>query len=117
MMAYGGRIDTNQLIEVAENNKPEYIIPTDPVKRPRAWQLMHELTSEFTKQDPGHSASRDNRDIKELNDKFDSLLAMFSQLLGLNSQQIKAIRESGFDKNKLYKQQAIDQKLINYQTF
>ena len=117
MMAYGGRIDTNQLIEVAENNKPEYIIPTDPVKRPRAWQLMHELTSEFTKQDPGYSASRDNRDIKELNDKFDSLLAMFSQLLGLNSQQIKAIRESGFDKNKLYKQQAIDQKLINYQTF
>ncbi|WP_225367660.1 hypothetical protein [Ligilactobacillus salivarius] len=99
MMAYGGRIDTNQLIEVAENNKPEYI-PTDPVKRPRAWQLMHELTSEFTKQDPGHPASRDNRDIKELNDKFDSLLAMFSQLLGLNSQQIKAIRESGFDKTK-----------------
>ena len=117
MMAYGGRIDTNQLIEVAENNKPEYIIPTDPVKRPRAWQLMHELTSEFTKQDPGHPVSRDNRDIKELNDKFDSLLAMFSQLLGLSSQQIKAIRESGFDKNKLYRQQAIDQKLINYQTF
>ena len=117
MMAYGGRIDTNQLIEVAENNKPEYIIPTDPVKRPRAWQLMHELTSEFTKQDPGHPTSRDNKDIKELNDKFDSLLAMFSQLLGLNNQQIKAIRESGFDKNKLYKQQAIDQKLINYQTF
>ncbi|WP_240041858.1 tape measure protein [Ligilactobacillus salivarius] len=117
MMAYGGRIDTNQLIEVAENNKPEYIIPTDPVKRPRAWQLMHELTSEFTKQDPGHPVSRDNRDIKELNDKFDSLLAMFSQLLGLNSQQIKAIRESGFDKTKQYQQQALDQRLADYQGY
>ena len=42
---------------------------------------------------------------------------MFSQLLGLNNQQIKAIRESGVDKNKLDKQQAIDQTLINYQTF
>ena len=117
MMAYGGRIDTNQLIEVAENNKPEYIIPTDPVKRPRAWQLMHELTSEFTKQDPGHSINRDNRDIKELNDKFDSLLAMFSQLLGLSSQQIKAIRESGFDKTKQYQQQALDQRLADYQGY
>lgn len=117
MMAYGGRIDTNQLIEVAENNKPEYIIPTDPAKRPRAWQLMHELTSEFTNQEPQRINVSDNRDLKELNDKFDSLLAMFSQLLGLNNQQIKAIRESGFDKIKQYQQQALDQRLADYQGY
>ena len=116
-MAWGGRINTNQLIEVAENNKPEYIIPTDPAKRPRAWQLMHELTSEFTRQEPKYIKDLDNQDLKELNQKFDSLLTMFSQLLGLNSQQIKAIRESGFDKIKQYQQQALDQRLANYQGY
>ena len=59
----------------------------------------------------------DNQDLKELNQKFDSLLTMFSQLLGLNSQQIKAIRESGFDKTKQYQQQALDQRLANYQGY
>ena len=42
---------------------------------------------------------------------------MFSQLLGLNNQQIKAIRESGFDKIKQYQQQALDQRLADYQGY
>lgn len=45
--ASGGRIDTNRLIEVAEGNKAEYVIPTDISKRSRAWQLLQDVVTQF----------------------------------------------------------------------
>ena len=38
--ANGGLITRNQIIEVGEGNKPEMIIPLDPLKRTRALQLL-----------------------------------------------------------------------------
>lgn len=116
-MAWGGRVDTNQMIEIAEENKPEYVIPTDPAKRPRAWQLMNELTSQFVREQPHTTTPGGSAELKELNDKFDSLLGMFEQLLGLNAQQVRAIKDGSFDKTALYRQQGIDQKITNFQTY
>jgi len=38
--ANGGLITRNQIVEVGEGNKPEMIIPLDPLKRTRALQLL-----------------------------------------------------------------------------
>lgn len=40
--ANGGFVSTNQMIEVAERNRPEVIIPLDPSLKPRANQLIEQ---------------------------------------------------------------------------
>lgn len=121
-MANGGLITRNQMIEVAEHNKPEMVIPLDSMKRSRSWQLVGEVVSRLIGDDPSmgkKSITQDdkgNEELKQLNAKFDMLLQMFSKLLGLTTEQIEAIKAGAFNKNEQYKQQALDQILRDAQS-
>lgn len=119
--ANGGLINSHQMIEVGEGNKPEMVIPMDSMKSSRAMKLLSQVVAKLAHDNPHVGAetsleSVSHDDFKRLNDKFDTLLAMFGQLLGVNGEQLEAIRNGAFDKSKLYKQQAKDQSLADIQS-
>ncbi|QEA49912.1 hypothetical protein FGL79_08905 [Latilactobacillus curvatus] len=119
--ANGGLINTHGLYEIAEDNKQEMVIPLDITKRTRANQLLGEVVSQFSNDSSQGNTIINQADtteaIAKLGAKFDTLLAMFGQLLGLNGAQLQAIKESGFDKDKQYKQQALDQAMRDVQAY
>lgn len=90
---------------------PEYVIPTDYTKHNRAVELLNQAKTAIT----GTGINDNDEALTELSDKFDTLLAMFRQLLGLNNDQLLAIKESSFDKKSLYTQMAKDQGIANSQ--
>ena len=49
--ANGGVISAHGFYEVAEQNKPEMIIPLDPSRRGRAYQLLSEVMAQFKHED------------------------------------------------------------------
>lgn len=118
--ANGGRVDTEQFIRIAEQNKPEYVIPTDINKRSRAYQLLGEIVARFHAEEPNSvnqsPVLKDNQQLKELNNKFDQLLNMFNQLLGLSSDQLQVTKDQGsFDGMKsMYKRMALDRAMRSY---
>ncbi|WP_052039306.1 transglycosylase SLT domain-containing protein [Latilactobacillus sakei] len=119
--ANGGLINAHGLYEIAEDNKQEMVIPLDITKRTRANQLLGEVVSQFSNDSSQGNTIINQADtteaIAKLGAKFDTLLAMFGQLLGLNGAQLQAIKESGFDKDKQYKQQALDQAMRDVQAY
>lgn len=119
--ANGGLINTHGLYEISEDNKQEMVIPLDITKRTRANQLLGEVVSQFSNDSSQGNTIINQADtteaIAKLGAKFDTLLAMFGQLLGLNGAQLQAIKESGFDKDKQYKQQALDQAMRDVQAY
>lgn len=125
--ANGGRIDSDGLYRLAEGNQMEYVVPMDPAKRPRAIQLLQEIVGQFAK-DSNVKATDSNaatsnvelaklfEQVKESNTKFDVLLQMFQNLLGLTNEQIKSIKGiTGYDPLTAYKQQNKDQRMANWQ--
>ena len=89
------------------------IVPLDISKRSRAYQLLGEIVTRFHAEEPSHGNqvdnSADHNQLQELNTKFDQLLGMFSQLLGLSNDQVQAIKGQGtFDTKQFYKKQARD---------
>lgn len=118
--ANGGMISKHGWYEISENDKKEMVIPMDIMKRSRGWQLVGEVVNHFVQDDPSFvkpAVQHANVEVKELNHKFDILLNMFGQLLGINANQLEAIKAGSFDKEKFYKQQAIDQSLYNHQVW
>lgn len=115
-MANGGLVPTNQMVEVAEGNKPEMVIPLDKMKRSRAWSLVGDVVNRFARDESTINNNVDSTQLDEMNAKFDKLLSMFGKLLGVNISQIDAIKKSAFDKTTLYKQQARDQTMRDIQT-
>lgn len=125
--AYGGKVGSEGLYRLAEFNQPEYIIPTDPAKRPRAIQLLQEVVNQFANESHTHTSLDHNqatnadieslfKTVQESNTKFDLLLNMFQNLLGLTNEQIKSIKGiSGYDPLVAYKQQSKDQQMSNWQ--
>lgn len=125
--ANGGKVNKEALYRLAEENKTEYIIPMDPAKRPRAIQLLQEIVGQFAKdsnvKETDSNAEASNveitklfEQIKESNTKFDVLLQMFQNLLGLTNEQIKSIKGiNGYDPLTAYKQQNKDQRMANWQ--
>lgn len=83
--AYGGLITQHGLYEVGENNDPEMIVPLDPNKRGRAYQLLAQVIGQFRNEDghPAQSSVDDGQSVQVLTRKFDALLAQNQQLLGL----------------------------------
>lgn len=111
--ANGGLISSHGFYEVAEQNRPEMIVPLDLSKRSRAYQLLGEIVSRFHADEP-HTAGNsiigaDHEQLQQMNRKFDTLLTLVSQILGVSGDQVKAIENQGtFDRKKLYKRQALD---------
>lgn len=116
--ANGGLVNNHQMIEIAEGNKPEYIIPTDISKRSRAYQLLGEIIARFHGEEgssQSHVSSGYGKKLDQLNEKFDQLLTMFNQLLGATSDQTQAIQNQGvLDPQGLYKKMARDQAMRRF---
>lgn len=110
--ANGGFINQHGFYEIGEFNRPEAIIPLDLNKRSRAYQLLGQIVSRFHAGEPQSSAtisSRDHEELQQMNRKFDTLLSMMSQMLGVSGDQLQAIKDQGsFDMKSLYKRQARD---------
>lgn len=123
-MANGGLVSKNQMIEIAENNQPEMVIPLSKLKRSRGWELLGQVMSTFTGDMSLSSGSVNTSEevddlkaeIKELKSEMTNQNSMFGQLLSMMAEQTQAIKDGAFDKNKMYKQQAKDLKNKRAQT-
>lgn len=117
--ANGGLISNHGVYEIAENNLPEYVIPTDINKRSRANQLLGEVITQFSSESKamgnpltGPSFVSSESEIKTLNSKFDRLLSLITELIGVNNDQVKAIQDQGsLDMQQVYRKQARDMRM------
>ncbi|WP_334263585.1 NlpC/P60 family protein [Lactiplantibacillus plantarum] len=71
----GGIINTNQLIEVAEHNKPEMVLPL--TNKSRANQLIAQASQVVN----GNNGSQIASDSSESNDKLDKVIALLTALV------------------------------------
>jgi tape measure domain-containing protein len=108
--ANGGLVTTHGLYEVAERNKPEFIIPTDITRRDRAYQLLGQLMTRFRADDPRISTlGSDTGNLKNVEKKMDTMIGLLSELLGSGNATVQAIKNQGsLDVKRLYKRQALD---------
>ena len=120
MMANGGLVTQNQMVEVAEGNLPEMVVPLDLSKRSRAYQLMQQSLDYFAQTDNKADRPRSNNDelIKDLSNTVKDLKNLVSMILNVNGLQLDAIKSvNGYDKNKVYREMASDQRIANFQQF
>ena len=90
----GGLVSNHGVYELAEENKPEYVIPTDVAKRGRAWQLLSEAVARFAGEAPDdHSSSASDASIAKLEAKFDTVISLLTQLVanGTNPIEVRNI--------------------------
>lgn len=108
--ANGGLVTTHGLYEMAERNKPEFIIPTDITRRDRAYQLLGQLMTRFKADDPRISTlGSDTDNLKNVEKKMDTMIGLLSELLGSGNATVQAIKNQGsLDVKRLYKRQALD---------
>lgn len=117
--AMGGLISNHGVYEIAENNLPEYVIPTDINKRSRANELLGEVITQFSSESKamgntlaGSSLASSESEIKTLNSKFDRLLSLVTELIGVNTDQVQAIQDQGsLDMQQVYRKQARDMRM------
>lgn len=85
----GGLVSNHGIYELAEENKPEYVIPTDVAKRGRAWQLLSEAVARFAAEAPDdRSSSASDASIAKLEAKFDTVIGLLSQLVSKGDRPI-----------------------------
>ncbi|MCO4566189.1 Phage tape measure [Streptococcus infantarius subsp. infantarius] len=86
----GGLVANHGVYELAEENKPEYVIPTDVAKRGRAWQLLSEAVARFAGEAPDdHGSSASDASIAKLESKFDTVIGLLSQLVSKGDRPIE----------------------------
>lgn len=120
--ANGGVVSSENLYHLAEGNKPEYIIPTDISKRPRAWSLLKEVVEQFagdTEMNSQSVSQHDNFDelskkVDTMIDRFDSILGKMNQVIGGQSIQTQEIK-SASDPTNRYKSDGLKQSILNFQ--
>ncbi|MCD5517401.1 tape measure protein [Lactobacillus delbrueckii subsp. sunkii] len=126
--AMGGLISQHGRYEIAENNLPEYVIPTDINKRGRAYQLLSEVTAQFKHEDGLTQPTQDNQSIsrkefRSLESKLDQLIGGVQQLVQVGQQQIDATINSGnklglkSTRSTLYNAMVKDQRVSNYMSY
>lgn len=120
--ANGGLVSAHGFYEVAEQNRPEVIIPLDAAKRGRAYQLLSEVMAQFKHED-GATESHVNDDsyTKEQfiasQSKLDELTRGINTMIQLLQTQIAVTKAQGkFDPHQQYIQQAqaLSMKLQQY---
>lgn len=86
----GGLVANHGVYELAEENKPEYVIPTDVAKRGRAWQLLSEAVARFAGEAPDdHGSSASDASIAKLEVKFDTVIGLLGQLVSKGDRPIE----------------------------
>jgi tape measure domain-containing protein len=82
--ANGGFISNEGLYHIAENNKPEAVIPLDAMKSSRAWELIGKtaavVSSNSGSASSGLSSSSSNFELDKLMDKFESLISAVGKM-------------------------------------
>lgn len=109
--ANGGLISTHGFYEVAEQNRPEMIIPLDASRRGRAYQLLSEVMAQFKHEDGATESNRDNGSDKErfiaAQSKLDDLEQGINTMIQLLQVQIAVTKAQGkFDPRQQNIQQA-----------
>lgn len=122
--ANGGIVSMNQLVNVAEGNMPEAIIPWDINKRPRALNIINQ-TLDHMERDGGGTGNI-KRISNENDDKFkDNVIALLGQIAGFSKQQIDAILANGGNddirsrhaRQRFYQQYGNDQRVSDYMSY
>lgn len=108
--ANGGYVGQHGIYEMAEGNNPEMVIPLDPTKRGRAYDLLAQVVAQFKHEDQGGAGSSQ---ISELGRKFDALLAQNQQMINLIDKLI-GVTDSANNPTARYKRTQRD---INFAQF
>ena len=120
--ADGGLISAHGFYEVAEQNKPEMIIPLDPSRRGRAYQLLSEVMAQFKHEDSSTESNSDDqgygkRQFDDSQSRLENIEKGLQSLIGLMQMQIAVTRAQGkFDPRAQDIQQAraLQMKLQQY---
>lgn len=109
--ANGGLVSAHGLYEVAEQNRPEMIIPMDIAKRGRAYQLLSEVMAQFKHEDSSADSNRPVASNKEQfiaeQSKLDELKQGINTMIQLMQTQIAVTKAQGkFDPRQQNIQQA-----------
>ncbi|MDM8264610.1 tape measure protein [Limosilactobacillus vaginalis] len=121
--ANGGVVSAHGLYEMAEQNRPEMIIPLSASKRSRAYQLLSEVMAQFKHEDNNGSETHSNgglydkQDFVNVQRLIDELNNGIKTLISLQRTQIAVTKAQGkFDPRQQYIQQAqaLSMKLQQY---
>ncbi|HCU43190.1 MAG TPA: hypothetical protein DIC48_07135 [Leuconostoc pseudomesenteroides] len=111
--ANGGLITKHQIAEIGEGNQPEMIIPLDSMKSSRGFELLGKTAVAMAQRDglTGSSATSDNSDVIN---QLKQAVELLTQLVQGQGNPVPV--NVALDKNDLYKKQASDVNLRDYQS-
>lgn len=113
--ANGGLITQHQIAEIGEGNQPEMIIPLDKMKSSRGFELLGKTAVAMASRDSQNQSNASFGDNSGVITELKNAVALLTQLV--IGQQDSKTTHVVLDKNELYKQQAIDTAMRNYQSF
>ncbi|KAF0413682.1 peptidoglycan DD-metalloendopeptidase family protein [Pediococcus acidilactici] len=100
---------------------PEMAIPLSMTRSDRANQLLGETVVHMAKNNPDRIADNNttysSNSSHELITKLDKLTKLAGNMVELLQEQILATRDSAFNKDALYRTQALDQNVADFQSF
>lgn len=115
----GGIVNTHQIAEIAENNMAEAVVPMSSVKRSRGYEILGKVAAHFIATDPqrqqvattGKTSNSSKTEVQ-----LAILINLVSKILGINSDQLRSMRNGG-SINDLYTKMASDQSMLDFQSF
>ncbi|MEE6667678.1 tape measure protein [Pediococcus acidilactici] len=100
---------------------PEMAIPLSMTRSDRANQLLGETIVHMAKNNPDritdHDTAYGSNSSRELITKLDKLTNLAANMVALLQEQILATRDGAFNKDALYRTQALDQNIADFQSF
>ena len=97
---------------------PEMAIPLSMTRSDRANQLLGETIVHMAKNNPDRIIDHDTEHgSDELIAKLDKLTKLAGNMVALLQEQILATRDGAFNKDALYRTQALDQNIADFQSF
>ena len=100
---------------------PEMAIPLSMTRSDRANQLLGETVVHMAKNNPDritdNNTTYSSNSSHELITKLDKLTNLVGNMVELLQEQILATRDSAFNKDALYRTQALNQNIANFQSF